>query len=804
VRGRVGEPAPTAMLDLGKPSYKFGVASLRVGQRGHALNVSVSTPRPVYKVRNQVPVTVKVTRADGGKLPAGAEVALAAVDEGLLELAPNSSWRLLDAMMATRPWEVDTATAQMQVVGKRHYGRKSLPAGGGGGKLPTRELFDTRVLWQARVKLDKDGQAQVKVPLNDSLTSFRIVAVANAGAGFFGDGGVSIQTRQDVMLLAGLPPVVREGDVFAAGFTVRNGSDQPQTVTLTPSLTANGTALPLPPQTVTLAAGEARSVDWPVSVPARTGTLVWQIEARSDAASDALKLTQEVLPAVPTRVMQATLLQLDGSHSLKLARPADALPGRGGVAISAYAPLAGNLSAMREYMRAYSYTCMEQRVSRALALDDAALWTDTMHRLPAHLDSNGLLRFFASEALPGYEVLTAYVLASAHAARRPLPDPARQAMLGGLQDYVAGRVRSGGIGFADSHLRKLSAIEALARYGEATPDMLDALAITPNQWPTSALIDYISILQALAVPEREARLEEAVALLRARMDLRGTTLNWSSGPRDGLWWLMVSGDLNAARALAILQGVPGMDADLPRMAHGLMARQKQGHWDLTTANAWARIALDRFSGQFEATPVSGETRAELGGESRTLAWPKAQDAELPWPASGGKLGLTQQGTGKPWVTVTSRAAVPLKAALNAGYAVKQSVTPLQQAVAGKWTRGDLARVTLTIDAQADMGWVVVDAPVPSGATVLGSGLQGESTLARDSRGTGAAWLAFDERPFDRYRAYYAWVPKGRFTLDYTMRLNNPGHFKLPTTRVEAMYQPEQFGEVPNADWVVLP
>ena len=236
VRGRVGEPAPTALIDLGKPAYKLGVASLRVGERGHALKVDVSTPQAIYKVRDQVPVTVKVARADGGKLPAGAEVALAVVDEGLLELAPNPSWKLLDAMMATRPWEVETATAQMQVVGKRHYGRKSLPPGGGGGKLPTRELFDTRVLWQARVKLDGTGRALVNVPLNDSLTSFRIVAVAHAGSGFFGDGGTSIQTRQDVMLLAGLPPVVREGDQFAAEFTVRNGSDQSQKVTLTPTL----------------------------------------------------------------------------------------------------------------------------------------------------------------------------------------------------------------------------------------------------------------------------------------------------------------------------------------------------------------------------------------------------------------------------------------------------------------------------------------------------------------------------------------------------------------------------------------
>lgn len=811
VRGRVGEPAPTALLDLAKPAYKLGVASLRVGARGHALKVDVSTPQPVYKVRDRAAVTVRVARADGGKLPAGAEIALAVIDEGLLELAPNPSWKLLDAMMATRPWEVETATAQMQVVGKRHYGRKSLPPGGGGGKLPTRELFDTRVLWQARVKLDDTGRAQVNVPLNDSLTRFRIVAVANAGAGLFGDGSSSIQTRQDVMLLAGLPPVVREGDAFAAEFTVRNGSDRSQAVTLVPTLSADGRALALPPQNVTLAAGEARRVNWPVEVPAGTDTLVWRLAATSAGGSDALTLTQTVLPTVPTRVLQATLLQLDGSHTLPVARPADALAERGGVTISASARLADSLGEMRSYMRAYPYSCIEQRVSRALALDDAGLWADAMNRLPAHLDGSGLLRAFASDALPGDSALTAYVLASAHAARQPLPESARDSMLDGLKAVVAGRLPDAGIGFADRNLRTLAAIEALARYGHATPDMLDALALgtrgaIPDGWPTSALIDYLSILQRLAsVPGREAKLKQAVAQLRGRMDLRGTTLNWSGGSRDDLWWLMVSPDLNAARALAVLQGIPEIQAELPRIARGLMARQKQGRWDLTTANAWARIALDRFSAQFEAAPVSGRLRAELGGVARTAAWPDPQPLELPWPAAAGSLQLSQQGGGTPWVTLSSRAAVPLKSALDSGYAIRQSVVPLQQARPGKWTRGDLARVTLTIDARADMSWVVVDAPVPAGASVLGSGLAGESALPdRGRRSSGAAWLAFEERPFDRYRAYYAWVPKGPLTLSYTLRLDTPGRFRLPPTRVEAMYQPGQFGELPNSDWDVMP
>ena len=59
---------------------------------------------------------------------------------------PNNSWKLLEAMMTQRGYEVETSTAQMQVVGKRHYGLKSLPHGGGGGRQTTRQLFDTLLL----------------------------------------------------------------------------------------------------------------------------------------------------------------------------------------------------------------------------------------------------------------------------------------------------------------------------------------------------------------------------------------------------------------------------------------------------------------------------------------------------------------------------------------------------------------------------------------------------------------------------------------------------------------------------------
>ena len=67
-----------------------------------------------------------------------------------------------------------------------------------------------------------------------------------------------------------------------------------------------------------------------------------------------------------------------------------------------------------------------------------------------------------------------------------------------------------------------------------------------------------------------------------------------------------------------------------------------------------------------------------------------------------------------------------------------------------------------------------------------------------------AWLAFEERGFEGYRAYYRFVPKGHWSVEYTVRLNNPGTFQLPATRVEAMYAPEMLGELPNAAVTVQP
>ena len=159
----------------------------------------------------------------------------------------------------------------------------------------------------------------------------------------------------------------------------------------------------------------------------------------------------------------------------------------------------------------------------------------------------------------------------------------------------------------------------------------------------------------------------------------------------------------------------------------------------------------------------------------------------------------------PSFIARATAALPLTHPVSTGFKVTRTVTPVTQQAAGRWTRGDVARVRLDLEAQSDMTWVVVDDPIPGGATLLGSGLGGQSKLLqRGEQRAGWAWPAFEERRFDGFRAYYRYVPKGKWTVEYTVRLNNAGTFVLPATRVEAMYAPEMLGELPNANVTVEP
>jgi uncharacterized protein YfaS (alpha-2-macroglobulin family) len=505
---------------------------------------------------------------------------------------------------------------------------------------------------------------------------------------------------------------------------------------------------------------------------------------------------------------------------------------RGGLSIGLKPKLADGLPGVLDWFNRYPYGCLEQKASIAIGTLDEKRWSDVARQIPLYLDNDGLASYYpprADDPASGSDVLTAYLLsASAEASAfgaYGIPDATRAKMESGLVAFVEGRIKRdvwtpfSTDGQRQLDVRKLAAIEALTRTDKAMPRMLQSLQVLPNQWPTSAVLDWMAILKRMpTVPDRDKRLAEADQILRARLNYQGTRLDFSNEKDDFWYWLMASGDGNAARLLLAVVDDPAWKDDVPRLVVGMLQRQRQGHWLTTTANLWGTLAVNAFSKRFEKDAVAGTTKAVLpDGPTAALAWaakPHGDTLALPWPSKDTSrdvpavrhdLTVTQDGAGKPWMTIQSLAAVPLKAPFASGYRITRTITPIEQKVKNVYSRGDIVRIRLDIDAQTDMSWVVLTDPIPGGATVLGTGLGRDSQLATTGEERqGWVWPTYEEKSFEAYRSYYRYVPKGKFSTEYTIRLNNVGTFGLPQTRVEAMYAPEMFGESPNAAMEVKP
>ncbi len=789
---------PTALVDLSKPSYRLGIAKVQVGWEGHRLGVTVKADKTKYAVRDTAQVDVTVTQPDG-KPARSAEIAFAAVDEALLQLKPNDSWKLLDAMMGERPLAVLTATAQTQVVGKRHYGRKAVAAGGDGGgdsSAVTRDDFRPMLLWKGRVTLDASGHAHIPVALSDSLSAFKLVAIATQGAQLFGTGDTSVRTAQDLTVYSALPQLVRTGDYYGASFTLRNGSDHPMRVTAT--VKVNPSVAVGRPLTVTIPAGGAVPVAWNLPAPAGIGKLDWTIDARAadGRAVDRLSVSQDVVPSVPIDIWAATLTRVGAT--IAIAPPAGALPG-GYVDVKLSDSLAPPLAGVRAYMTAYPYDCFEQQLSRAVVLNDAGAWSTLAGAIPTYMDGDGLLRYFPFERLKGSEALTAYAVSMTAEAGFPVPAAARARMIAALKAVVEGRLKRAGDGPADARLLKVAALAALARNGESNPVLVGAIDIAPADMPTATLADWIVAIDRTAgLPGAASLRGLAEQTLRRRIVYEGSRVDLTDAG-TAPWWMMVGSDESTIRALGVILGRPGWNNDGPKMMVGVALRQRRGHWDTTPANAWGSIVARRFAALYPASAVTGITTASLGPAARTQGWPMASGtAPLRLPLVTAPLTLSQTGGAGPWAAVSVAAAVPLVQPLFAGYRMTKSISVVSRKNKGWLTRGDVIRVTLTVDATAERNWVVVSDPVPPGATIIGD-LGGQSGILAAAGATGSDGVspAYVERGRDAWRGYFDWVPAGRFTVSYTVRLNGTGRFNLPPTRVEAMYSPDIRAQVPN-------
>ncbi|MFM8413008.1 MAG: alpha-2-macroglobulin, partial [Alphaproteobacteria bacterium] len=385
-----------------------------------------------------------------------------------------------------------------------------------------------------------------------------------------------------------------------------------------------------------------------------------------------------------------------------------------------------------------------------------------------------------------------------------LPVDVEDKMKSALRSFVGGNLRAHEGTGGDLVPRKLAAIAALATAGGdggADPALLAGITVEPALWPTRTVLDWWQVLRrSPGVPDRAARLQEALDVLRARLDLSGTTLAFAADPRARFGDGFGGEDVDALRLVLGAVESGAFEGEQGRLMRGALARQQKGAWLGTVANAWGTVATRRFVATHEKEPVGGTTTASLADASQSVDWtaePRGRVLSFGWPSGGGDLSIDHRGPGRPWATIRTSAAVPLAEPLSAGFRVHRTVEPIERKRPDRWSVGDSMRVRIEVDAAADQGWTVVDDPVPPGATHLARGFATDSSLAGPV-GTPAPGTpsTFEERAFEGFRAYYESVGAGRLVAEYSIRLNQAGVFHLPPTHVEALYSPEVMAEAP--------
>ncbi len=208
-------------------------------------------------------------------------------------------------------------------------------ASGGGDERPrVRRDFPETLLVEPALITDGQGRATLNVPLADSITTWRLSALANTQAGLLGSTEAGIRVFQDFFVDVAFPATLTRGDEYTVPIALYNYLGAPQSVRLEVQPAEWLTLLGEANLVVDLAPNEVRGVDLPVRVE-KVGIHALTVFAIGDSLQDAVERVVEVVPD-GQEVRQSWSGRLAETVSREVVLPADAIEGSGKLLVKLY------------------------------------------------------------------------------------------------------------------------------------------------------------------------------------------------------------------------------------------------------------------------------------------------------------------------------------------------------------------------------------------------------------------------------------------------------------------------------------
>lgn len=823
----------TSSREFPTPEWRVGYAELKVRRPEDRLHVAVSTApsevRPGASTTAEIRVTAPDPNGGSGRAVADAEVTLYAVDEGVLALSGDTVPDPAAFFAEAHALKTETGISLGQILPENpallEFHNKGALAGGGGDRgNHWREDFRPCALWLADAKTDADGVVRAPFQVPDSLTRFRVVAIATAGHGRFGNGTASLTVNKPAMLQPAAPSFAHVGDEIRLRALLFNRTTNVLESEVTLELdgltspagaprATNGTPTPTRlRQSVSVAPGRSTPVEFGVAFHlAGVATLRWSAfsATRPDANDRVVSTTSvgEVLPlerqvfSIRTEVAETNLLSLldprllEGDSTLTLRISNSRL---------------GELGECVDHLLHYPYGCVEQTSSSLLpwllfsdarglvpGIDpDSPRFTtaiaEGVSRLLGMQTASGGLSYWPGGRDPIYwgSAYGALVLGIARDHGVAVPEAPFKRLL----DYLSTNLRSDTAGIPADRSAACLALYALARAGAAEPSWIDVLRREREQLGAEN-----SALVALAALQSGTPPADLEAWMRAKP---------STNSADG-WF---GGRARTAAVQLLLWSKFQRDpVETESRLEALMRLRRGGQWETTQGNAWALFAL---ASQPTIGPVGGARRGQVIHASdrwpfRLAPTPSTVAHEFRLPAGAGAVPVLLANPEKqPLVvqgTLLSRAVgdPTAAAAVRRGFTLDRTYELLddenQPAPAGNLRVGDRVLVTLRLTSSEAAEWVAIEDPIPAAFEIAKpyydppAAKPGTPTTPGAPRR--AMWSGdFQEVRGDSIRYFRNDLPADEYIIQYVVRVRSAGSILAPPARIEAMYEPQRFAQ----------
>ena len=808
---------------------------LIVPARDKMLNLEIISNKKEYKPRETASYTILARNADGAPV-SGAEVSLGVVDEAIYSVSPDFAGNIKSEFYGLRYSSVEThLSINYSFTGfagdkpidlaknKPTYQLADFKNEGDLVQPTIRKNFKDTAFWQPDAITGPDGKATVKVELPDNLTTWRATARGVTADTKVGATKYKVVARKDVIMRLETPRFVTQGDTVTLSGIVHNYLNADKSTQI--SLEVNGAQLQNSgKQTVTIGKQGEHRIDWQISAP-NVGEVKLLAKALTDTESDAVELPLTVVPRGLHQVKNESAAFSDENteRTFSLNLPANADARARSFKIELAPSVAGTLFGALDYLTTYPYGCTEQTMSSFLpniivtqALKDVKSASikaandlpkkvqKGMDRLYAYQHNDGGWGWWKDDQSDPF--MTAYVVSGLTLAKQNGYEP-NESHLNSGREKLKQLLDSGTTEAGTQIDLETRAVMVYALEESGGSDSRHVAKLVSER---GDLQPYGRALLALTLKQRrdDRRARDVAAEIERTATTDDAFAHWESH-RKAMLDFAESNDTEAtALSLKALARIKPDSSLLPRVARWLVANRRNSfYWESTKDTAFAIFGLiDYLKVSRELSP-DYDVEVYLNGEnvltqhvsstaaSQTLSFNrKAGDV-----AATNEVRLVKRGKGMLYFSssldyytgeeeVAARGSADLNLTreylrlqvVEDGYKLKWKTVPLS----GEIHSGDLLVVRLKLNG-AKARHLMIEDPIPAGAEQVES--VGNLNLDYTSGHDWTDW--YSSREFrDNRTVFFLDYFDGDATLQYAMRVQVPGEFRVAPARAELMYR----------------